>query len=159
MTAASTALTISTDMLMLKNIADKDIPQLKKYYFKNKSNFEIAEIIKEFQNKEYKGKYFEMFGIYSSDLLIGLVSLYQHNSFAVSAGPEIFEPYRKMGYGYEAMVKAYEIAKAKGFKLASAQIKKDNIASIKLHEKLGFELEAELINKKGNEVYVYQKLL
>ena len=159
MTAANTALTISTDMLMLKNIADKDIPQLKKYYFKNKSNFEIAEIIKEFQNKEYKGKYFEMFGIYSNDLLVGLVSLYQHNSFSVSAGPEIFEPYRKMGYGYVAMVKAYEIAKSKGFKLASAQIKKDNIASIKLHEKLGFELESELINKKGNEVYVYQKLL
>ena len=146
-------------MIKLKSIADSDITQLRKYYFKGQSDVEIADIIKEFQNKEYKGKYFEMFGIYERDLLIGLVSLYQHNSFSVSAGPEVFEPYRKKGYGCEAMVKAYEIAKAKGYKLASAQIRTDNVASIKLHEKLGFELETELINLKGNKVYIYQKLL
>ena len=52
------------------------------------------------------------------------------------------------------MKQAYEYAKKSGYKIATAQIRKDNIASIQLHKKLGFALDREMINKRGNEVYM-----
>ena len=57
------------------------------------------------------------------------------------------------------MKQAYNYAKKSGYKIATAQIRKDNVASIRLHEKLGFILDCELLNKRGNEVYIYIKLL
>ena len=62
--------------------------------------------------------------------------------------------YRRKGYAFEAMKQAYEYAKKSGYKIATAQIRKDNIASIQLHKKLGFALDREMINKRGNEVYM-----
>ena len=62
--------------------------------------------------------------------------------------------YRRKGYAFEAMKQAYEYAKKRGYKIATAQIRKDNIASIQLHKKLGFALDREMINKRGNEVYM-----
>ena len=57
------------------------------------------------------------------------------------------------------MKQAYNYAKKSGYKIATAQIRKDNVASIRLHEKLGFILDCEMLNKRGNEVYIYIKLL
>ena len=54
---------------------------------------------------------------------------------------------------------AYDYAKGLGYKIASAQIRTDNVASIRLHEKLGFQRDCEMINRKGNSVYIYLKQL
>ena len=86
-----------------------------------------------------------------------MVSLYQHTKNIISCGPEVFEEYRKRGYGSLAVCKALDIAKNMGYKIAVAQIKKDNLASIMLHEKLGFEKDHEYINKRGNTVCFYIK--
>ena len=100
-----------------------------------------------------------MFAIVEGDNIVGTVSLHQHNNYIISAGPEIFTEYRRKGYAFEAIEQAYEYAKKRGYKIATAQIRKDNIASLKLHKKLGFVLDCEMINKRGNEVYIYIKLL
>ena len=57
------------------------------------------------------------------------------------------------------MTLAYEYAKKQGYRIATAQIRKDNFASIRLHEKLGFILDCEMINKRGHEVFIYLKAL
>jgi len=47
-----------------------------------------------------------------------------------------------------------------GYKIAAAQVRVDNIASIALNKKLEFECEnSEYINKKGNKVYYFIKTI
>lgn len=50
-------------------------------------------------------------------------------------------------------------AKRNGYSLAEAQIRINNAASIKLHEKLGYIQIKKITNRNGNEVYIYMKKL
>ena len=146
-------------MILLRSFNGDDISILKKNIFTDKSQEEILSIIQDWQTLDFNGKYFEMFAIVDGDNIVGTISLYQHNDYIISAGPEIFTEYRRKGYEFEAMKQAYKYAKKRGYKIATAQIRKDNIASLQLHKKLGFVLDCEMINKRENEVYIYIKLL
>ena len=103
--------------------------------------------ITKWQEKEFANKYFEMFAIVNDTEMVGMISLYQHSPNVISCGPEIFECYRKRGFAGNAMMLAMKTAKSKGYKLVLQQIRVDNIASIALHKKLGFETDG----------YVYKK--
>ncbi len=117
---------------------------------------ESAELAGESMN----GKYFRFFLVRAEEGLVGTVSLYQHAGYIVSAGPEIFPPYRRRGYASAALTQVYAYAKERGFRLATAQIRADNEASILLHEKLGFLRSWEhMTNRKGHEVCIYSKIL
>jgi len=146
-------------MIFLRNFNEDDISILKDNIFIDKSQDEIFSIIQEWRTLTFNGKYFEMFAILEGDEVVGYISLYQHDDDIISAGPEIFQKYRRKGYAFKAMNQACEYAKKRGYKIATAQIRKDNIASIQLHKKLGFALDCEMINKHGNEVYIYIKPL
>lgn len=146
-------------MIILRHFTENDVPQLKSNMFSDKTDEEIVYVLNKWNTFEFNGKYSEFFAVTCDECVVGYVSLYQHNDYIISAGPEIFPEYRRKGYAYEALQKAYDHAKRNGYKIATAQIRKNNIASIKLHEKLGFVLDCEMINKHGNEVYIYIKLL
>ncbi|MBO5213109.1 MAG: GNAT family N-acetyltransferase [Clostridia bacterium] len=146
-------------MITLRHFNKNDIPELKNNMFVGKTDEEIISVLSEWDNLEFKGKYSEFFAVICNERIVGYVSLYQHNDYIISVGPEIFLEYRRKGYAYEALKQAYDYAKGKGYKVATAQVRNNNIASIKLHEKLGFVLDCEMINRHGNEVYIYIKLL
>ena len=59
-----------------------------------------------------------------------MISLYEHSKWVVSCGPQIFEGECRKGYGYEALLRALLVAHDKGYKIAVAQIRTDNTASI-----------------------------
>lgn len=121
---------------------------------------EIKAMFAQWEEKTHEGKYFEMFAIIKDEKIVGMISLYQHSASVISCGPEIFECYRKQGIAVEAMILAMDIAKNKGYKLVSQQIRVDNTASIALHNKLGFETDKYIYkNKKGNDVQIFIKLL
>lgn len=145
-------------MIHLRNFNEDDIEVLKRMS-PSKSENEILLMLNEWSKHEFNGKYSEKFAVCCASTIVGYIFLYQHNEYIISAGPEIFEEYRCKGYAYEAMKQAYNYAKKSGYKIATAQIRKDNVASIRLHEKLGFILDCEMLNKRGNEVYIYIKLL
>ena len=145
-------------MIHLRNFNEGDMEVLKRMS-PSKSENEILSMLKEWDSLEFNGKYSEKLAVCDEDTVVGYIFLYQHNEYIISAGPEIFEEYRCKGYAYEAMKQAYDYAKESGYKIATAQIKKNNIASIRLHEKLGFVLDCEMVNKHGNEIYIYIKLL
>lgn len=146
-------------MVILRNFTLEDISLLKDCIYKNLSEEEIKELISDWNTKIYQGKYFEMFAVMINEQLIGTVSLYEHSKDVVGSGPEIFEAYRGCGYGTKAVEMSLEIAKKKGYKIAIAQIRTNNQASIALHKKLGFEMNHEYVNKKGNEVGFWMKAL
>ena len=100
-----------------------------------------------------------LFTIVEDNTVVGMVSLYQHTQNIISCGPEVFAEYRRLGYGTQAVLQALKIAKDMGYKIAVAQVRKDNFESIRLHEKLGFEMDHEYVNKRGNEVCFFIKAL
>jgi RimJ/RimL family protein N-acetyltransferase len=117
-------------------------------------------MIHEWNSGQFDGRYFEMLAIISDGRIVGTISLYEHSSKVISIGPEVFEPYRKNGYGKEAMLKACRIAVDMEYKIVSQQIRTDNAASIALHLSLGFETSgAVYTNEKGNQVSIYLKSL
>ncbi len=101
-----------------------------------------------------------MFAVINDDKIVGTISLYEHSHSVVSIGPEIFAEYRKQGYAFQAMETAIMTAKGKGYKIVSQQIRANNIASLKLHVKLGFETDDYVYkNSRGNDVLIFLKSL
>ena len=147
-------------MVFLRNFKKEDASELREYGYSDLSAEQVEALICDWEKKQFNGKYFEMYAIVSDERIVGTISLYQHSSEVVSFGPEVFCKYRRNGFAKEAMIRAFQIAKEKGFKIVSQQIRTNNIASIALHRSLGFETN-ELIftNAKGNQVSIYLKSL
>ena len=147
-------------MIILRNFIESDAPMFQEKHSKYLSIEKIGDLIRKWNEKEYEGKYFEMFAIVRDEEIVGRISLYQHSANVISCGPEIFEGYCRQGVAKEAMVLAMDIAKGKGYKVIMQQIRTDNVASIALHNSLGFETDGYVYkNKKGNEVLIYVKAL
>ena len=147
-------------MILLRNFADDDAIEFQQKQNAKMSIDEVKILITKWQEKEFANKYFEMFAIVNDTEMVGMISLYQHSPNVISCGPEIFECYRKRGFAGNAMMLAMKAAKSKGYKLVLQQIRVDNIASIALHKKLGFETDGYVYkNKKGNDVQIFIKLL
>ena len=147
-------------MILLRNLKKEDASELQEYVYSDLSTEQVEALICEWNKKQFNGKYFEMYAIVSDEKIVGTISLYQHSSEVISIGPEIFCEYRRKGFAKEAMICACQMAKEKGFKIVSQQIRTNNAASIALHCSLGFETnELVFTNTKGNQVYIYLKCL
>ncbi|MBQ8275309.1 MAG: GNAT family N-acetyltransferase [Clostridia bacterium] len=148
------------NLITLRNFTDNDAIELQQKCCVNMSLDEIKARLAKWQEKKFEGKYFEMFAVIKGKEIVGMISLYQHSETVISCGPETFECFRKQGIAGEAMLLAMEIAKSKGYKLVSQQIRVNNTASIALHKKLGFETDEYIYqNQKGNHVQIFTKLL
>ncbi|MBE6696632.1 MAG: GNAT family N-acetyltransferase [Ruminococcaceae bacterium] len=147
-------------MILLRNLKKEDASELQEYVYSDLSTEQVEALICDWDKKQFNGKYFEMYAIVSDEKVVGTISLYQHSSEVISIGPEIFCEYRRKGFAKEAMICACQMAKEKGFKIVSQQIRTNNAASIALHCSLGFETnELVFTNAKGNQVYIYLKCL
>lgn len=82
-----------------------------------------------------------------------------HGNDKISVAPEIFESYRRNGFATESLRLAYALAKEKGFNKITAGIRSENVASQKLHEKLGFSFIEEFTSKSGKPMKRYEKEL
>ena len=147
-------------MIFLRNLKIEDASELQKYGYSGMSAEQVEALICDWGQKQFDGKYFEMFAIISDEKIVGTISLYQHSLEVVSIGPEVFDEYRRKGFAKKAMMLACQMAKEKGFKIVSQQIRTDNAASIALHRSLGFETNGIVYtNSKGNKVSIYLKCL
>lgn len=146
-------------MITLRNFTKEDALDLQKQH-SDLSVKQIENMICEWNQKQFNHKYSEMFAILFDKNIVGMISLYQHSSEVISIGPEIFESYRKKGFAKEAMACACSIAKEKGYKIVSQQIRTNNAASIALHLSLGFETNGlTYTSAKGSQVAIYLKCL
>lgn len=136
----------------------EDSLYLQQYRYNNSTKEDIEKMICDWNTKSYEGKYFEMFAPVE-DKIVGMVSLYAHSQDTVSIGIEIFHVFRNHGYGTSAVELALLEAKNKGYKIATAQVRCDNLPSIAIFNNVGFENNHSYVNKKGNEVYFFMKVL
>ena len=147
-------------MIILCNFTNDDAEVFQQMQGMNIALDDIKKMFAKWEEKEYLGKYFEMFAVVKDGEIVGSISLCQLSENVVSCGPEVFKSYRKQGVGKEAMMLAMDIAKSLGYKVVSQQIALNNAASIALHNKLGFETDEYVyINRKGTEVLIYIKPL
>ena len=145
-------------MIQLEYFTLQDADVLRKKLYSDWTAASIRAMITQWNTKEFHGKHFEMFAVKSDGVIVGCISLAQQNGTTVSIGPEIFLPYRKCGFAAKAMCQAMEIAHERGFTAVSQQVRVNNTASIRLHEKLGFETDGqEYTTRHGNACRMYRK--
>ena len=141
-------------MTSLRNFERSDAPALRAASYPEKSVTEVENLINEWSAQQFNGKYSEKLAVLQDGLLVGAMFLYQHTSEVISIGPEIFPAYRKRGIGKEALSKACDFARSKGYKIVLQQIRIDNVASIALHTSLGFETNGlTYISRKGARLH------
>ena len=146
-------------MIALRHFDFNDVSILKKRAYANMSENKIKEMISEWNKFTHNGRYFESFAAVENGEVIGSFFLVEHENGRISIGPEVFSPFRKKGYAYIAMKMLLALAAEKGYKEAEGEVRIENAASIALHNKLGYKIEKEFINKHGNKMYLFAKKL
>lgn len=148
-------------MISLRHFLPFDLPALRNFPdYAALEDQAILTMIRQWNAGTYEGKYFEMFAVTDSEAVVGSVSLYQRAAHLISLGPDILPEKRNQGYGFAAMATALRVAKARGYTLAVQQVRTDNVPSVALHEKLGFERTGEVYrNRKGREIFLYLRAL
>ena len=90
---------------------------------------------------------------------MGFLNFYEQSKSVISIAPYIKENFRQKGFAYSSIIEAHKIAKSKRFKIALQTVRENNVASIKLHEKLGFELVKKCVSNNNNPIRLYLKIL
>ncbi len=147
-------------MVSIRLFADNDVDTLQTNLYPDMSAEEIRDMVREWNSGSYQGKRFEMFAVLRGEEIVGTVSLYALSKSVASIGAEVFEPYRRSGYAYEANLLLLDHAKELGYRVILNQVRTDNAASIRLNEKLGFETDRYVYrNKKEHPVFLFIKAL
>ncbi|MBR4100174.1 MAG: GNAT family N-acetyltransferase [Clostridia bacterium] len=136
----------------IDNINDFIGTSYDKMTFEEKQNMILESI-----NKSHNNQYFEFLVVYKNDIVIGFMNLFAHSKHIISCGPTIKDGFQGKGFGFEAETLALKYSREKGFTIAVSGVDENNVASIKLHEKLGFELDRKYSNKQGRTIRLYIK--
>lgn len=147
-------------MITLRHFSPDDAEVIHNNLYPDMAIADITEMITEWNSFVHDGRYFEMFAVISDDRIVGNVSLYEHNQSVASTGIEIYQAERKKGFASDALALLMKHASEKGYRILLDQVRKDNHASIRLHEKLGFESDGYVYrNQRDYEVVLYAKPL
>ncbi len=127
--------------------------------YKNLSIEKRKLLVLDSQKGTCKGKFFRFYLIKNGEETVGVINMCGHGIDRISVAPEILESFRNKGFATKSLNLAYAIAKENGFDTAIAGIRKENVASQKLHEKLGFSFVEEFTSKSGKQMKRYNKKL
>ena len=116
-------------------------------------------MIQESIKQSHEGQYFEFLVVYDDDTVIGFMNLCAHSKHIISCGPAIKDEFKRKGFGFEAEKLALKYSKERDFTIAVGGVDDNNIASIKLHKKLGFELDRKYTNTQGRIIRIYIKAI
>ncbi len=146
-------------MIRLKPITLNNISDFIGTSYDNMPAYQKQKMIQESIDKIYNNSYFEILVAHKNDTVMGFVNMFAHSQHIISCAPEIKDEFRCKGFGLYTVVSALNYAKDRGYTIAVADIEDSNVASIKLHEKLDFELLRKYNNKHEKTVRLYMKAL
>lgn len=147
-------------MVSLRHFTQGDVDTIQKLMYPSLSREEIDRVLNEWAEFNYQGKYFEMFAVESDGRIVGNISLFEQREHIASIGIEIFPGERRNGFATKAMALLCMRASSLGYEIIVDEIRSDNTASLKLHEKLGFENSNNIYrNSKGHEAVRYFKVI
>lgn len=119
----------------------------------------LAPMLAESLAKCHEGRYYEQFAIHVNGCVAGLASLYEQAEGVVSDGIEVFPTFRRCGVAGRALTRLATLARERGCRAMTAQVRTDNAASIALHTRAGFAVTGTRVNRRGNEVHDMEKQL
>ena len=137
-------------MLLLRPFTQDDWPILKQHQYPGMSEEEIKQLIADFNNGVYSGHRIQILAVEADGTLVGYVSLLDQGDNTASEGVEIFPTYHRQGFAFAALQQLFAQTT---YHTITAQIQKDNDASLALHRKLGFRIIDEFVNRRGHPVY------
>ena len=137
-------------MLILRPYSQDDWPVLKLHQYPDMSEKEIIRLISDFNTGVYNGHKMQMLAAENQGTLVGYVSLFEQENGIASEGVEIYPPYRRRGFAFDALQQLFAQTT---YHTITAQIRRDNAASLALHSKLGFRIVDEFFNRRGHPVY------
>ncbi len=146
-------------MITFHPITHKDIDKLNGLSYADMASSKKAEMITASEKEKYNCKFFKFLLIEADGETVGCINILGHSKSVVSIAPEIKVKYRGKGYAKQAKLKAIEYVKTLGFQIEYAGIREENLASIRLHESLGFEYVQDFYSSRGNKLKLYIKLL
>lgn len=146
-------------MLEICSLSSESAFALEGLSYDKLDNLKKTAMLLESERGEHNGKFFKLFAVVVDGETVGVMNVCAKSKSVISIAPEIKEKYRRKGYAFIAEQMLFNLLKEKGYKIALATIKKDNLASIALQEKLGFEFVKEYVSDKGNELLMYLKSL
>lgn len=138
-------------MVTLRQYTPDDWPVLVQHQYPGMPESEAKKLISEWNSGTYDGRPFQMLAAEHNGVLVGYVSLFEQEPGVASEGVEIYPPYRRRGFAFGAVSQL--LASAHEYHTITAQIRKDNTASLGLHAKLGFRIVDEFVNRRGHPVY------
>ena len=144
-------------MLHLRYFRYSDYEVLQKKFLPGSSEEDVIKTLDFWNMHRYNDMPFEKYAICENTIIIGTLSLFLHDDLqTVSIEPEILPEFRRKGYAKAAMQIVFRVLRSHEFWHVTAQIRKDDIAGIRLHESLGYSLCSEAVNDEGNEVFIYK---
>ena len=146
-------------MIKLKPIEKIDIDKLNNTSYANMPIEKKIQMILESNEENHQGNFFKFFLVEKDKETVGVINMFAQSKSVVRVAPEIKESYRGKGFAKQALLLSYDYAKQLGYKLVYAGIKEDNVASIKLHESLGFEYVQDFLSSRGKKLKMFIKLL
>lgn len=147
-------------MMTLRHFGHEDAESVRQHLYPGLSEEDIRNMMDEWNSGLYQGRYFEMFAIVSGGRIAGFVSLTEHSRSVVSVGIEVCSSERGKGIAQEAVQMITRQAAEKGYRIILDQVRRDNPAGIRLHEKLGFESDGYVYrNQRNHEVVLYLKTI
>ncbi len=145
--------------LILVPISINDIEILSLTEYSNLSMESRRLMVKDSEKGLCNGEFFRFYLIKNGTETIGVINMCGHGNDTISVAPEIFLEFRNKGFATKSLNIAYEIAKQIGFSKVIAGIRKENVASQNLHEKLGFLFVKDFTSKNEKHMKLYCKNL
>lgn len=143
-------------MVVLRHFLEQDAGFVCENLYSDLTIDGAVAMIHEWNSGVHQGRYFEMFAVLSGDDIVGYASLLENSHSTVSAGIEILRTEQNKGFGTQALVTLIDLAASKGYRIMFNQVRADNLASIRLHEKMGFESDKYIYrNQKNKEIILY----
>jgi len=140
-------------MIHLRSFRHSDWQMITKYQHTDMTQSDAVKLIDEMNVPTYQGKFHRLLAIADNGSIVGYVSILEQTDGVVSIGAEVYAPFRRQGYAYAGISQICTMANAYGFHTATAQVRKDNAASLALCNKLGFAIADEGISRRGKPVY------
>ncbi len=143
-------------MISLRPFTENDAFTIQRKQYPDMSLADIQAMIAEWKTRTWRNRYFEILAITEDDRIVGSVSLYEHSGSVASLGVEVYPDERRKGYASEGMKLMMDHAGKLGYRILQDQVQTENLPSIALHNRLGFETDGYVYrNAKGKDVLLY----
>lgn len=125
-------------------------------FFKDRTKENLEESFKKYEEEKSGDRFLYSYCIEFEGRPVGIIQFTEKYKDTPNLNLYIEDIYRNKGIGTNAFKLAKEILKLKGFDLITSSCRQDNVASVNLHKKLGFELIKSELSPNGTPMFRWQ---